>query len=182
MKTYTIPTRENVAPEVQKIFDDLEKNIGMVPNLYAFMGLSATAFPGYISFQQRLTNGTFNAREREAIYLAVSEVNNCRYCKSVHTAVGKMNGFSDEQTLQLRNGTHPDPNLNTLTRLAASIQSNRGRPDPALLEMFYELGYDEEGLIDLVALVTDKVFANYIHNMTNLEIDFPRAPELDEAV
>lgn len=180
MRTYLIPSREEVTPTVQKIYDELEDTIGMVPNLYAYMGRSEAAFSGYITFQKSLADGRFNAREREAIFLAVSEVNDCRYCKSVHTAVGKMNGFSDEETIQLRDGTHPDPKLNIITRLAASIQANRGRPEPELLDRFFELGYDEEALIDLVALVTDKVFANYIHNITNLEIDFPLAPELDE--
>ena len=179
---YTVPTREEVSPEAQGIFDNLQKNVGMVPNLYAYIGYSANALGNYLTLQQGQAKGAFNAKEREAIFLAVSEVNGCRYCQSAHTALGKMNGFTDEEILQLRQGTHADKKFQTITRLAAAIQETHGRPSQDLLDDFFRLGYDQAALVDLVSLVADKVFANYIHNITQIPIDFPEAPVLEEAV
>lgn len=34
-------------------------------------------------------------------------------------------------------------------------------------------------MIDAVIIIGDKVISNYIHNLTNFEIDFPLAPELE---
>jgi len=180
MSTFNVPTREEVSPQSQEIFDTLKQKLGSVPNLYAYIGHSANALGNYLAFQQGQAKGRFNAKEREAVFLAVSEVNGCRYCQSVHTAVGKMNGFSDEEIIQLRQGTHPDQKYQTITRLAAAIQRTHGRPDQALVDAFFELGYTQGDLVDLVSLVTDKVFANYLHNMTQIPIDFPEAPILEK--
>lgn len=118
--------------------------------------LSGNALSSYFAFSQAQAKGAFNAKAREAIFLAVSEVNQCVYCLRAHTAIGKLNGFSEEQTIQLRNGTIPHKKLNVITRLAASISKQRGNADEALVEEFYALGYNDAALIDLIALVADK--------------------------
>ena len=179
MRTFQVPTREQVTPAVQGVFDHMQRAFGMVPNLYATIGYSENALTSYLAFQNAQAQGSFSAKERDAVFLAVSEVNGCEYCQAAHTAIGKMNGFSDEDTVQLRAGTHADARLSTIARLAASITKNHGRPEASLLEDFFALGYDEKGLVDLVALVADKTFANYLHNITQIPVDFPAARKLE---
>lgn len=179
MQRFTIPTREDVDPATREIFDDLHRKLGMVPNLYAYIGHSGNALTSYLAFQGAQGLGTFNAREREAIFLAVSETNGCDYCRAAHTAVGKMNGFTEEETRQLRAGTHRDRKLGTLSRLAAAITAGRGRVDPTLVDEFFSLGYDEGALVDLVTLVADKTLANYLHNLTGFPVDFPTAEPVE---
>lgn len=178
MKNYTIPTKETAKAASLPIYENLEKSIGFLPNLYAYIGHSPNALQTYLAYQHGNAKGVFNAKEREAVNLAVSEVNNCRYCQSAHTALGKMNGFTDEEILQLRAGTHSNEKLNTITNLAADIQRTHGHPSQDLLNRFFGLGYDEGALVDLIGLVADKVFANYLNNISNVAIDFPVAPEL----
>lgn len=175
MQRFTILTRDEVDAETGEIFDDLTRKLGMVPNLYAYIGHSRNALQSYLAFQGAQSQGAFNAREREAIFLAISEVNGCDYCRAAHTAVGKMNGFSEEETIQLRSGTHADPKLGTISRLAAEITARRGRVEPTLVDEFFSLGYDEAALVDLVTLVADKTLANYLHNLTGFPVDFPAA-------
>ena len=121
------------------------------------------------------------AKEREAIALAVSESNSCSYCVAAHTTLGKMNGFSEEETIALRDGSIADDKLRVLTRLAISITENRGDADPELLTQFFDLGYDEKALIDLVALVADKFFTNIVGRLTKIPVDFPEAQPLETA-
>ncbi len=181
MDRFTVPTRDRLAPAAQEIFDDMQENLGMVPNLYAYIGHSANALRSYVAFQQAQARGSFKAREREAVFLAVSEVNGCDYCRAAHTALARMNGFTEEETLQLRAGTHPDRRLGTLTRLAAAITAGRGRVDRDLVDQFFGLGLGEAALVDLVALVADKTLSNYLHNLTGFAVDFPTAEPLDAA-
>jgi uncharacterized peroxidase-related enzyme len=182
MRTFEVPTKEN-APEASKaIFENLEKQIGMVPNLYATIGYSSNALSNYLTFQANQAKGTFNAKEREAINLAVSEVNQCQYCLAAHTAIGKMSGFNDEEILELRAGTISDERLSIITRLAASITKNRGNADTQLVEEFFSKGFDNAALVDLVAMVADKIFANYVHILTQIPVDFPAAKPLTEEV
>ncbi|MGV3598094.1 MAG: carboxymuconolactone decarboxylase family protein [Bacteroidota bacterium] len=178
---YTIPTKETAAEASKTIFENLEKGLGFLPNLYAYIGHSSNGLQNYLDYQKGNAKGVFNAKQREAVSLAVSQVNDCRYCQSAHTAIGKMNGFTDEEALQLRAGTHPDEKLNVLTNLTADIQRTHGNPSQELLDKFFGLGYDQAALVDLVALVTDKVFANYLNNIVQPPIDFPIASELPPA-
>lgn len=180
MKKFTLPTREEVAPANQTIFDNLNKALGFVPNLYAVIAYSDNGLSRYLAYQNAKT--TLSNKEKEAVNLIVSEVNNCLYCKSAHTVIGKMNGFSDEQLLDIRRGKANDPRLKALVQLAKSITENRGKADAALVDNFYAQGYTNENLIDLILQVSDKTGMNYLHNLTQVPVDFPVAPALEAAV
>lgn len=175
---FTIPTKETAPAASKAIFETLEKQIGFLPNLYAYMGHSPNALQNGLTTQHGNAKGSFNAKQREVVNLAVAQVNNCHYCLSAHTSLSKMMGFSDEEILQLRTGNHPDEQLNIISLLSADIQRTHGHPEQALLDKFFGLGYTEASLVDLIALVADKVFANYLNNIVQPTIDFPVAPEL----
>jgi AhpD family alkylhydroperoxidase len=52
----------------------------------------------------------------------VSQVNGCKYCQSAHTATGKMNGFTDDQIIELRKGVASwDSKTNVLAQTAQRI-------------------------------------------------------------
>jgi len=175
MKKLSVLIKDQASKESRLMFEAIEKTIGRLPNIYAVIGNSANALSSYLTFTEAQKTGTFNSKEREAIALAVSEENGCIYCQAAHTAIAKMNGFSEEETLQLRAGTHYDKKYSILTNLAKSIIVNRGKADEFLLNEFYEIGYDEKALVDLIALVIDKTFTNYIARLAKPEIDFPKA-------
>ncbi len=176
-RTFSVPNRAEVSAVNQRLFDQLQKGMGFVPNLYAYFAKSETALADYLAFQNR--KSTLRAREREVINLVVSQVNGCRYCQSAHTVLGQLNGFSEEQVSELRNGTASfDSKLDALVRLAKSITVNQGKADEDLMEAFFEAGYTEANMVDVVIVVGDKIISNYIHNLTGFEIDFPIAEEI----
>jgi uncharacterized peroxidase-related enzyme len=176
-RTFKVPTRADVPANNQAIFDNLQKGLGFVPNLYAYFGKNETALADYLSFQNR--KSTLKAKEREIINLVTSQINGCRYCLSAHTALGKMNGFTDEQILEIRSGKASfDNKLDALAKFTSSVVENRGKATAQEVEAFFEAGYTEANLIDVVIVVGDKIITNYIHNLTHLEIDFPLAEEL----
>jgi uncharacterized peroxidase-related enzyme len=177
MTTFSVPTREEVSSDNQQIFDSLKGAIGFVPNLYATFAYSENALGNYLQLQNGKTS--FSKKEKEAINLVVSQVNDCRYCQSAHTVIGKMNGFTDEQTIELRKGDVSfNPKLKALVALAKEITESKGRPSAQVLDAFFEAGYTKENLVDLILAVADKVIMNYLHNITEVTIDFPIAPEL----
>jgi len=174
MQKFTAPTRGEVSENNQQAFDNLQKGLGFVPNLYAYFAKSETALTDYLAFQNR--KSTLRAKEREVVNLVVSQVNGCRYCQSAHTVLGKMNGFTDEQIIELRKGTALfDAKLDALVKFAKSVTENRGRATQESKDAFFAAGYTEANLVDVVIVVGDKIISNYIHNLTELEIDFPVA-------
>jgi uncharacterized peroxidase-related enzyme len=176
-RIFTVPSRAEVSEQNQAIFDNLQKGIGFVPNLYAYFAKNNTALQDYLAFQNR--KSTLSGKEREVVNLVTSQINNCRYCQSAHTALGKMNGFSDEQIIEIRKGEASfNPKLDALAKFTASVVENRGHAAEEAVEAFFEAGYNEANMIDVVIVVGDKIISNYIHNITGFAIDFPLADEL----
>ena len=178
MSTINVPKREEVSAANQAIFDNLEKMVGFVPNLFATYAHSENALGNYLALSNAKTS--LKAKEKEVVNLAVSQVNNCIYCLSAHTAIGKMNGFTDEQILELRAGKASfDGKLDALARLAKNITENRGVTDQQILDDFFAAGWTKENLIDTIVLVGDKTISNYIHSTTKVPVDFPEAQPLE---
>ena len=178
MAIFNVPTREEVNTENQEIFDNLKSQLGFVPNLFATYAYSDNALKNYLAFSG--AKSSLNNKEKEAVNLAVSQVNGCDYCLAAHTAISKMNGFTEDQTLELRQGKASfDTKLDALARLAKNITENRGNTDDAVLDNFFNVGYTKENLIDTISLVGDKTISNYINNTTRIAVDFPAAPELE---
>ncbi len=174
---FSIPGRAEVSEKNQQIFDTLQKSLGFVPNLYAYFAKNDTALADYLALQNR--KSTLRAKEREIINLVTSQINGCRYCQSAHTVIGKMNGFTDEQILEIRNGEASfDNKLDALAKFTASVVKNRGRASAESKEAFFAAGYNEQQMIDVVIVVGDKIISNYLHNLTGFEIDFPLAEEV----
>ncbi len=177
MTKFIVPTRDEVNAENQKIFDNLKDSIGFVPNLFATYAYSDNALKNYLNFSNAKTS--LKTKEKEVVNLAVSEVNNCEYCLSAHTTIAKMNGFTEDQILELRSGKASfDNKLDALAKLSRNITQNRGYADEEILENFFEAGWTKENLIDTISLVGDKTISNYINNTTNVPVDFPLAKPL----
>jgi uncharacterized peroxidase-related enzyme len=177
MTKFEVPTREQVTPENQAIFDNLNSKLGFIPNIYATYAFSKDALGRYLSFANGKTS--LNAKEKEVINLVVSQVNGCTYCLAAHTAIGKMNGFSDEQILELRKGSASfNPKLDALVKLAKVITENRGTVDENTLGNFLNAGYDKGNLVDVILAVGEKTITNFLHKVTNVPVDFPEAPGL----
>lgn len=178
MGTFNVPQRNEVNELNQGIFDNLEKQLGFVPNLFATYALSNNALNNYLSLSGAKTS--LNNKEKEVVNLAVSEVNGCAYCLAAHTAIAQMNGFTQEQTLELRAGTASfQSSYNALAALAKNITENRGKADQNVVDTFFEAGYTQENLVDTIVLVGDKTISNYLHNTTQVPVDFPAAQPLE---
>lgn len=179
MKNLEILTNETASNDAQAIFADLKKKLGMVPNLYATIANSPTALKGILEYGATLGKGTLNQKEVEAIALVVSQVNGCDYCLAAHSAVGKMVGYSQEETIQLRKAESADAKLGALVTLAKAIAETKGRPGQELVDNFFAAGYSKAALVDVVGFVAVNTFNNYLNNLVETTIDFPTAPELN---
>ncbi|MEM6831478.1 MAG: carboxymuconolactone decarboxylase family protein [Bacteroidota bacterium] len=181
MSTFNVPTREEVSENNQAIFDQLEKGVGFVPNLYATYAYNETALGDYLTLSNRKT--TLSNKEKEVVNLVVSQVNECIYCLSAHTAIGKMNGFSDEEILEIRTGQASfDTKLDALAKFVKNSVVNRSKPDQEVTENLLAAGYTKANLVDIFIAIGDKTISNFLHGATQIPVDFPVAPELEAEV
>ncbi len=178
MKNLEIRSREEVQPQTQEIFDNLKGAIGMVPNLYATAANSHQGLTALLGLGENLKGGSFSGKEIEAIALAVGQANQCNYCLSAHTALAKMNGFSEAETLLLRNGSIEDNKLNALIALATDITVTKGKPAQENIDKFFDAGYTQGALVELIGHVSLNTFTNYLNHIADTKIDFPVAQEI----
>ncbi len=174
---FNVPTKDQVSTNNQSIFENLEKGLGFVPNLYAYFGHSDTGLGTYLALQN--AKSSIRAKEREVINLVVSQVNDCRYCQAAHTALGKMNGFTEEQIIEIRKGGASfDSKLDALAKFVKSTTESKGKPTKETVEAFFAAGYTQASLVDVLIVVGDKIVSNYLHGITQIPIDFPEAVTL----
>ena len=177
MTTFSVPTRDDVTPDNQAIFDNLKKALGFVPNLYATFAHSPTALGTYLALQN--AKSSLKPKEREVINLVVSQVNDCEYCLAAHTALGKMLGFTDAQILEIRRGRASfDPKLDGLVRFVREVAEKRGHVSATTTEAFLAAGWSQANLVDAIMVVGDKSISNYLHGTTKIPVDFPAAEKL----
>lgn len=174
MKNFEVPQKEQVSAANQAIFENLEKGIGFVPNLYATFVHSENALSTYIALQSSKTS--LKAKEKEVVNLVVSQFNNCLYCLSAHTAIAKMNGFTDEQIIEIRKADVSfDSKLDALAKVVQSIAQNKGAISDEIKENFFKEGYTKGSLVDIIILTGDKIITNYLFAATEVPIDWPLA-------
>lgn len=172
MERFSVPTKQDVSENNKVLFENLEKSLGFVPNMYAYYAKNETALADYLALQNR--KSTLKAKEREVINLVTSQFNDCCYCLSVHTVLGKMNGFTDGQISELRKGFASfDKKLETLAAFTKAVVEQKGKVSESLKEDFFMAGYTEANMIDVIMVIGDKMMSNYIHNLAGFEVDFP---------
>lgn len=177
MKTFKVPTREEVSPANQAIFDKLKKKLGRVPNSYAFMGSSENGLATYLELSNAKSSLTI--KEKEVINLIVSGINGCHYCTSAHTLIGKLNGFTDEQLLEIRRGNISfDAKLDALAQFVKEVTSQKGNASEEAIDNFFAAGYTNESLVDTLMIISERTFSNYLNAIVKVPIDFPIAPEI----
>jgi len=178
MENFTIPVKQEVSSANQAIFTNLEGMVGFVPNLYAVFAHSEHALANYLTLQNG--KSSLRAKEREVINLVVSQLNECLYCLSAHTAFAKMNGFSDEQIIEIRKvNLSFDAKLDALAKLVKGIVLGKGHVATELLDNFYAAGYTKGSLVDVNMVIGDKIITNYLHALTEVPVDWPVAIALE---
>lgn len=173
MNDFLVPNEQNVSERNKRIFEELKELFGRVPNIFAAFtssGNGLEAYFNYITQKSSLTD-----REREAVNLIVSQVNQCPYCLSFHSAIAARLGFSNEQILDIRaNDIQFDQKLKAVAALAHNIALTKGKIVGDVLEDFYEAGYDQGHLVDVVLAIGNITTLNLLYAITNVPIDWPK--------
>jgi uncharacterized peroxidase-related enzyme len=173
MSRIAVPTRE-AAPEASKpLLDAVEKQLGVVPNLFRLVSLSPPALQGYLGMNGALAK-TLDLKTRERIALAVAQVNECDYCLSAHTYLGLNLAKIDAGEIALnRRGGSSDAKANAAVSFAAKVTQSRGSISDADIQTVKAAGFTDAQIVEIVAVVSENVFTNFVNKVAQTEIDFP---------
>lgn len=116
----------------QPLLEAVVKQIGSAPNLFRLVATSPQALEGYLALSGALAKGSLAAATRERIALAVAEINQCDYCLSAHSFIGKnVARLDDAEIAANRNGGSNDPKADAAVRFAARVAQSRGHVSDA---------------------------------------------------
>ncbi len=164
---------ETATGATKQLFDGVKSKLGVVPNLMRVMGNAPAALSSYLNFGAALAEGSFDAKLREQIALAVAESNQCGYCLSAHTFIGGRLGLTEQDVAAARQANASNPATDAILKLARSIVVLRGEIDDADFDRAHAAGLTDGDIIETVANVAVNIFSNYVNHIARTTVDFP---------
>ena len=127
MSRITTPAREAVPEASKPILDAVEKQLGVVPNMFRVFALSPAALAGLTGLNGALGKA-LDVKTRERIALAVAQVNGCDYCLSAHTYLAlNLAKITPEDAALARQGRSIDPRADAAVQFAQAVTQKRGQ-------------------------------------------------------
>ena len=173
MPRYEVLAPDRVPVDSRPTLDAFTKNIGFTPNMMAAFATSPIAFNAWAALLGSLSKA-LDVKTRDSIGLAVSEVNGCNYCLTVHSFTAEhMAKLSADEIILARKGHANDPKRDAAVQFATKIIETRGKVGDADLAAVRAAGFSEANVIEIVALVAMYSLTNFFNNVFDPEQDFP---------
>lgn len=147
-------------------------------NLFKSMAASPAVLDMYLGIAGAMGKASLSMKEQEVIQLAIAEAQNCGYCAAAHTAIGKMHGLTDAQTLEARRGHLADPKLNALAKFALTIHEKKGFVSDAEVTAFRAAGYADPQIAEVIGSYIQMMFTSTFNHVNETPVDFPAAPKI----
>jgi AhpD family alkylhydroperoxidase len=148
-------------------------------NIFKSMANSPAMLDLYLGIGGAMAKASLSHKEQEVVQLAIAEAQNCDYCASAHTAIGKGAGLTEAQTMEARRGSMPsDPKLHALATFALAIHNKKGFVSDADVKAFKAAGYTDAHMAEVVGSYTQMIFTSTFNHMNETPVDFPPAPKL----
>lgn len=163
----------------QPLLEGVRKQLGGVPNMFRVIASSPAALEGYLGMSGALAKGSLSAQTRERIALAVAQINDCGYCLSAHSYLGKnLAKLSEAEIAANRHGGSLDPKADAAVRFAVKVVRERGHVSDADLQAVRMAGNGDAQIVEIVQHVALNTWTNYVNSVAQTEIDFPVAQAL----
>lgn len=165
---------ETATGPAKDLLDQVQKGLGLVPNMTKVMANSPALLKGYLALNSAVGSGSIPAAVRERLAIATAQLNGCSYCLSAHTYIGGNIAKVDAAELDAaRRAESSDPHVAALLSLSNAISENAGDVDEAVISEARAAGVTDKEIGELVANIALNVLTNYFNVLTNVENDWP---------
>jgi uncharacterized peroxidase-related enzyme len=174
IKTLEPKTIENSGSIASKILRTAQKEMGMIPNMYAGMANNTALLEGYFyAYNSFRANSGFSSREQEVIFLSVAYENDCDYCMAAHSFVAdNWSKVPVEVTNAIRSNSEiPNEKLKALSLFSRQMTVKRGLPSEDDINNFLSAGYTEENILGVIAGLGVKTMSNYFNHVFKTPVD-----------
>nr|MBC7611638.1 carboxymuconolactone decarboxylase family protein [Pseudopedobacter sp.] len=164
---------QNSAPEKSKPFlENSIKSFGSIPNLHGVLAGAPGLIEAYQKLHQLFIETSFTNEEKTVVWQTINVEHACHYCVPAHTAIANMMQVAPEITEALRNETKmPTDKLQALHETTLILVRNRGRISDKEVEAFFNAGYNQQQLLEIILGISQKVISNYTNHIAETPID-----------
>ncbi|WP_298498200.1 carboxymuconolactone decarboxylase family protein [uncultured Algibacter sp.] len=172
MTTLKIHNIETAPEEAKPFLEKSQKAYGMIPGLHGVLAGAPKILEAYQTLHELFTQTSFNEEELTVVWQTINVEHACHYCVPAHTGIAKMMKVDDEITEALRNEIPlENPKLEALRAITLSIVRNRGNVSQEELNAFYEAGYGEAQVLEIILGLSQKTISNYVNHIANTPVD-----------
>jgi len=172
MTEFTLHTAETAPAKSKAIIEGAQKQMGMVPGLYAVMAESPELLKAYTQLHQLFTATSFNAEELTVVWQTINVEHECHYCVPAHTGIAHSMKVDPALTDALRNDeAMPTEKLQALKDFTLTVVRERGNVSESDLKAFFEAGYGHQQVLEVILGLSQKVISNYVNHVAHTPVD-----------
>lgn len=146
----------------------------MIPGLHGVLAGSPQLLEAYQTLHKLFTESSFNNDELTVVWQTINVEHECHYCVPAHTGIANMMKVDATITDALRNRTAmPTEKLQALHDFTLKVVRYRGSVTQEDLNDFYEAGYEERQVLEVILGLSQKVISNYTNHIANTPVDAP---------
>ncbi|MFI7547646.1 carboxymuconolactone decarboxylase family protein [Actinoplanes sp. NPDC049599] len=165
---------ETATGAAKDLLDQVQKGLGLVPNMAKVMANSPALLKGYLALSAAVGSGSLPAAVRERLAVATAQLNGCEYCLSAHTYIGANIAKVDAAELDsARRAESKDPHVAALLKLSNAIAEHAGDVDDAAINDARAVGVTDQEIGELVANLALNVLTNYFNVLADVDNDWP---------
>ena len=171
---------EEAKDDVKAIYQNLEKKMGKVLNIFQSMANSPETLKAFLGLNEAAGQTSLSPKLREEIALAVAQANHCQYCLSAHSTHAKAIGMTPQEIISARQAESQDKKNQAILKFVHQVVENRGNVANQDVDGLKTAGVTDKELVEIILSITVNLFTNYFNLITDPKIDFPQAPELKD--
>ncbi len=174
MSRINVIEKDTANQEQLALLNAIEQQLGMVPNFLKVFANSPAALRAFLGLHGIAGEGSLDPQTRERIALAIAQQNECQYCVSAHTAIGRKAGLDNSEIEANRAGTSQDAKAAAAVKFARALVEHNGEITTAELLEVRNAGYSEAEIVEIITHVGMNILTNILGKASRIDIDFPK--------
>lgn len=172
MSNFKIHTIESAPAESKAILEGAKKQNGFVPGLYGVLAESPNTLKAYTQLHGLFADSSFNAEELTVVWQTINVEHECHYCVPAHTAIAHSMKVDPALIEALRNSeAMPNEKLQALHDFTLSMVRNRGNVSSEEMTTFFDAGYTQQQVLEIILGLSQKIISNYVNHVANTPVD-----------
>ncbi|GGZ39119.1 hypothetical protein GCM10007049_35580 [Echinicola pacifica] len=168
----TVHTIDSAPEKSKPLLQKSKDAYGYVPNLHGVLAGSPQLLEAYQRLHELFSNSSFDADELTVVWQTINVEHECHYCVPAHTAIAHSMKVDQEIIDALRNKTElPTEKLQVLHETTLAIVKDRGFISEEVSQKFFDAGYNQTNLLDIILGLSQKVISNYTNHIAETPSD-----------